>query len=282
MNLYKYIVAGLSAVLLLSSCSFMHDDQAVARVGKTVLYKSQLDKVIPSGLSKADSAAMAANYIKTWATRLIINEMAEAQLSKEERDISREMEDFKSSLLKFRYEQHYIADRLDTAVTMDEIRNYYKKDSAAFTLSVPVTKAVFLRIPQASTKVVARLKGLMTSEEEDDIYLLDSLAHISADKYTRYDDKWVDFVTLARDFGMEYGTLIAEVRDGCIEITDEDGMAYIACLRSYIPAGKIPPVEYCADRIREIIVSRRKYALSSNLEKDLLDNALEKGNFEIY
>lgn len=281
MNFFKYIGLFSAAALFACSCSFMHDDQAVARVGKEVLYKSQLDKYIPMGLSKADSTALARKYIRSWASELIMNDMAQAQLSKAELDISKEVSDFKSSLLKYRYEQHYITDRLDTTVTREEIEAFYEKDAKMFTLNIPIAKARYLRLP-VSCPMKESLKKLMASEDEDDLYMLDSLANISADKLSRYGDKWVDMVTIARDYGIDYGTLIASIDGNFIEIVDSQGLEHVTCLLSYIPSGKIPPLEYCADKIREVIVSKRKYVLSTNLEQDLLDNALEKGKFVIY
>ena len=47
-------------------------------------------------------------------------------------------------------------------------------------------------------------------------------------------------------------------------------------------AGTLAPLEYCEDRIRNIIISTRKQKLLTTLEQDLLDNALSKENFIIY
>lgn len=275
------ILAGIAALSVLASCGFMHDDQQVARVGKNILYKSQLDKFIPAGLSQADSLAMVKKYVDSWATTIIMNEMAQEQLSKEEMDISRELADFRNSLIKYRYEQHYISDRLDTVVTMQQIEECYRRDSSLFTLTVPIIKGRYLRIQEASP-MKDQLLGLMKSEDEDDVYMLDSLARISATRYRDFSGSWVDLVTIAREYGSDYGTLIANLNNHYIRIVDDLGLEHITYVQSYIPSGKIPPIEYCGDKIREVIVSKRKYALSTSLEQDLLDNALKKGKLIIY
>ena len=43
--------------------SFLHDDEIVAKAGKGVLYRYDLDQVIPKGLSKEDSTRYALQYI---------------------------------------------------------------------------------------------------------------------------------------------------------------------------------------------------------------------------
>ena len=46
--------------------------------------------------------------------------------------------------------------------------------------------------------------------------------------------------------------------------------------------GKIAPLEYCAEEIKDIIISTRRQNLVMNLERDLLNEALENGEFVIY
>ena len=71
---------------MLASCRaisrFLHDDEIVAEVDDVVLYKSDLEKMLPSGLSKEDSLRLAAKYINSWASDQVFLSIAEEQLSK--------------------------------------------------------------------------------------------------------------------------------------------------------------------------------------------------------
>lgn len=274
-----FILIALACIT--ASCSLVTYDEVVAKVGRHRLHKGEVEQYIPAGISREDSIAFAQKYIKAWAGEMIIGDMAMTQLSKAERDITREMQEYKNALLKFRYEQRYIADRLDTLVSDAQVEKYYNENQKVFTLKMPIAKVCYLRIPQSSP-MKDQLKKMLESDSEDDIDALDSLARTFASKYTRYNDKWVDMVTLARDFGTDYGSLIAQIKDSYIDIVDEQGMEHIAYLVTYIPSGKIPPVDYCAEKIRSVIIGQRKHLLEANLEQDLLDDALKKGNFIIY
>ena len=265
----------------LVSCAFLHDDEVVAKVGGKKLYRSQVLKFIPAGVSSQDSAALARQYIYSWAGELIMNAMADKQLSKKEKDVSREMEEYRSSLLKYRYEQHYIEDRLDTVVTEEQITSHYENNRQLYKLSVPIVKAGYIRIP-AGSPVKDKLKKMMSSDDEDVLKELDSLSFTLADKYTTYSGQWIDIVVLARDFGMDYGTVLSARKGDFIELEDEAGMEHIAYLREYIGGGKVPPLDYCEDKIKDVIIGQRKYVLSSTLEKDLLEDAQNRGIFEIY
>ena len=124
-RLISIIAAILIVLPTLSSCraisSFLRGGEVVAEVGSVKLYRSDLDKVIPNGLSADDSTFLARQYIEGWATELVYLGIAEQQLSKAEKDVTKELEDYRKSLLKYRYEQLYVNERLDTAVTEEKI-----------------------------------------------------------------------------------------------------------------------------------------------------------------
>ena len=70
------------------SASELFGDEVVAKVGDRKLYRSELDAYIPDGVSKEDSSALAMQFINTWATDLVFLDVAESELSKEEKDVA--------------------------------------------------------------------------------------------------------------------------------------------------------------------------------------------------
>ena len=263
------------------SCSHHQGDPVVARAVGKKLYRSEVVRFIPPSVTAEDSLALALQYINAWAGELIMNEMAEKQLSKSEKDVSAELEDYKNSLLKYRYEQHYIQERLDTVVTEEQITGHYNANPDLYKLTVPVVKAKFVKFPEGYP-LKEQLVHLLMSDQDDSDSQLDSLSYNTAAGFKTYGDQWIDIVTLARDFGMDYGTLLGAMRNSVIDLTDSQGVEYVARIGAFIPGGKVAPLEYCAEKIRDIIISRRKYSLSTSLEQDLLNDALENGKFIIY
>ena len=270
---------------LLPSCravrDFMHDGKVVARVGSHDLYLSELESFIPNGVSPEDSAHLAEQYIRTWATGQLYVDMATQQLSKPEKDVSKELEDYKNSLLRYRYEQRYVNERLDTTVSRSEIEKYYEDHEDLFILDVPILKARFLDIMEDSPNYET-IRRRMSSNEYEDIAEADSLAYSSALRYVDWSDRWVDAVTLAREFGTDYGTMLSKLHDSFIEMREDRGDLKIAYVLETRKAGTLAPLDYCEDRIRDIIISGRKHGLLTTLEQDLLEDALAKGNFIIY
>lgn len=271
--------------VLLGSCkaisTLIHDDQVVARVGENKLYKSELEQFIPNMIPAEDSARLAEQYINSWAMDLLYLDVAEKELTREELDVTADLESFRRSLLKYRYEQRYISDRLDTLVTDEQIRSYYKDHEADFTLKRPILKVRFVDVMKDSPNKDAILK-MMASKEYDDVQRADTLAKSTALRYFDSSDTWMDAGELARFFGIDYTEMLAHLKGDMIRYEPADRGDLMAAYVCDIRKSGSAPIEYCTSRIRDILMSARKHALMTSLERDLLENALENNNFEIY
>ena len=269
---------------MLASCKaisgFLDEGEVVAKAGGASLMMSELQKVIPDGISSEDSIAFARQYINSWALDQIFLDVAESQLSSSELDVSKELEAYRRSLLKYRYEQLYVNQRLDTLISEDQIQNFYEQHQDRFILPRPVVKARFMSISSQSP-MLKMIQKKMSSDDPQDILEADSLAFSAAVKFTTWSDAWIDAATLAKEFGVESATVLSSVRKGWVEVKDSTGIMNIAYISDLIPAGKQAPQEYSAPFIKDMIISARKQTLVSTLERDLLKDARESGKFEI-
>lgn len=261
--------------------SLLSEDETVAEVGTAKLYRSELNTLIPKGMAAEDSVRLSRQYINTWALDQVFLVIAEEQLSKAEKDVSKELEDYRKSLLKYRYEQLYVNERLDTAVSDEDIETYYAANINRFELPRPVVKARYLRIA-ADSPVLPKIRKKMSSDQVQDLLDADSLAYSSALKFTTWENSWVDVASLAREFGTDYVSVMSMMRGGWIEMTDSMRVTSVAYVPEMVLAGETAPLEYCMSQIRDMIISTRKQALITGLEQDLLRDAREKGQFVIF
>jgi len=255
--------------------------EVVARAGEHRLHRSQLESYIPTGVSSEDSARLAQQYIRAWAEDLLLLDMADEQLSKEEKDVTEELESYRRALLKYRYEQLYINQRLDTLVTEEEVEAYYQANPDKFILDRPVVKARYMIIP-ADSRNLKELRRLMSSEDDSDIMEAENLAYTAAIKYGDSSDSWKDIITLAQELGTDYKSLLGAIKNQFAELPDEAGNLRIAYIVDMVPQGKTAPEEFCAERIRDIILNTRKHSLTTQLEQDLLEDARRNNKFVIY
>ena len=280
-------IIAISGIVLpaLTSCraisNFLRNEQVVAEVGTERLYRSDIDAVVPKGLPQEDSVRLARQYINAWASDRVYMAIAEQQLSKSEKDVTRELEDYRKSLLKYRYEQLYVNERLDTAVTDEMVEEYYNSHQEKFVLARPLVKARFLSISNESP-AKDQIRKRMSSSEVEDLVEADSLAYSAAYKFTTWSDEWVDVTVLSREFPMDYETMLSQVKNKWIEKVDTLGVARLAYISDMMKKGEVAPIEYSAPAIRDIIISTRKQSLISTLEQDLLNDARENGKFVIY
>ncbi|MBQ3249599.1 MAG: hypothetical protein IJB05_00485 [Bacteroidales bacterium] len=269
---------------MLASCKaiseFFDKEEVVAEVGQAKLRKSELDRVVPAGLPAEDSVRLARQYINTWALDQVFLNVAEQQLSKSEKDVTRELEAYRTSLLKYRYEQLYVNERLDTAVSDDAVQEYYEAHSSKFILQRPVVKARFLSISEDSP-MLKTIRKKMSSDEVEDIIEADSLAFSSAFKFTTWNNEWIDAAVMAREFGQDYASVLSGVSKGWNERTDTSGVVNAAYVTEIVPKGAMSPLEYSTPFIKDMIISARKQALVSALEHDLLEDARVNGKFVI-
>lgn len=268
-----------------SSCTFfnkiMHDEEPIARVGDANLYYSDIQDAIPEFVSPEDSAAMVRQYINKWATSILYEELAEQQLAEEEKNVDAEMKDYHRSLLRYRYEQRFINERLDTIVTDDQIRDYYEKNKTEFTLERPVLKVRFVDLLDKGKDNNRFLKKLSSTDSGDALWL-EMQAREIAVKYFDSSDKWMDAAVLAREFGTDWTTMM-QMRTG-----DEIKMHYpnggdtrIAFICDEVLSGPAP-LDYCSNLIRDIILSVRKHKMLEELEKNVVEEAMHREHFEIF
>lgn len=280
------VIAILGIVLsALTSCRaislLLHDHGVVAQAEGVKLYRAELDALIPKGLSPEDSTELARKYITTWASDLIYQKVAQQQLSKSERDVTKELEDYRKSLLKYRYEQLYVNERLDTAVADELVEEYYAAHPEKFMLQRPLLRARYLNIAKDSPAIKS-LKKMMKSSDPNVLVEADSVAYSVALKFTTWNNEWIDAAALAGEFGTDYNTMLQSINNGWIESADTTGYLKLAYIPEILHKGELAPIEYSAPDIKDIILSARKQALIATLERDLLNDARENGNFIIY
>ena len=276
----------LAGIILatLPSCkavsSFIHDGEVVAKYGKHKLFLSELQDFIPDGTSPGDSASLADQYIISWAKDKAFQDMAEESLSKEEKDVKAELEAYRKSLLRYRFEQHFIDERLDTVVSDAQAEAYYESHKDNFKLDRPVLRARFMSIPKSSPNLKT-LKALMSSDDSLSLAAADSIAFASAHRYRDYSRGWIDAATLAAEFGTDYVTMLSSMRGGFIEIPSGDDLS-VAYVVEMAKAGQTAPLGSCMGRIRDNILSSRKHELLSTLEQDLIEDAKANEIFVTY
>lgn len=125
MNRIKYYWFYLFSLVF--SCRNGDEPVPLVQVGEKILYEHQLRELLPLNLTKADSSLWAEDYITKWVRKQLFVQQAEANLTELQKDVHEELEEYRQSLVSFRYKNEMVNQKMDTVVTHDQIMNYYEE-----------------------------------------------------------------------------------------------------------------------------------------------------------
>ena len=146
----KSIIKVLCLCLLTSGCSLIANDeeeQMVAQVYDYTLYQSDLEGLVPDGISSEDSMSIVDNYVDQWIRQMVILAKAEKNVKD---DLSKQLNEYRNSLLTYAYEQQMVDQMLDTNISEEQIQEYYNEHSGDFLLKSAIVKAVYVKAPKNS------------------------------------------------------------------------------------------------------------------------------------
>lgn len=257
------------------------DKRPLAVVYDSYLYKSDITEIFPQGLTKADSVKILNAYVDQWVRHKLMLRLAENNLSEAQKDVSKQLEDYRSSLLIFKYQQEYILQKLDTSVSQEEIRSFYESNLSNFTLSESLVKALYIKV-RKDTPFVNKIKELYKSTRDEDVKTLDNIVYQVADKYDYFGDKWLSFNVLQRQLPYPLEDI-----DGYLHtsrsIEMEDGnFSYFIYIRSVMFKGQTSPLEYEEANVKSIIINKRKQKLINDLDNNVYNDALDHKKFQTF
>ncbi|MDP2113884.1 MAG: hypothetical protein Q8K69_07480, partial [Bacteroidota bacterium] len=155
--------------LLLTACHlFVETGEPIAQVGKHVLTMEELAKNIPDYLDETDSSLWADDYIKRWIQSELLLLKAEENLKAEMKDVSKELDEYRNSLIVYRYKNELMKQKMDTAVNEDDILKYFNENRENFILNRNIVKAIYIKVPVAVSSP-ENLKDLCISDDPEQL-----------------------------------------------------------------------------------------------------------------
>lgn len=277
--LLRASLINIAAVLLISfgSCHRDIDETpVVARVYGHELHESDLKGLVAEGLSEEDSMAILNNYVDQWIRQTVMLEKAERNVNN---DFSRELGEYRNSLLIYTYERQILAQLLDTTVTMMQIEDYYRENRSQFQLKNSIVKAVYVTAPKRSA-ADGKLRGLMSKRlfaDEDVVELEETASRYGLQGY--YDGNvWMPFYSLQTVVPVTtYNENLFLKQNRSIVLSD-DSLTYYVRILDYKVSDEVSPLELEEENIRAMIINRRKLEILSKLQTDLLAEAEKSGN----
>ena len=164
----------------------------VAKVGNSTLYQKDLAGIVTREINPKDSANLVDRYINSWIKKqLLISEAAE-KINFDQASIERKVLDYRYALMVHEYKKFYVDNNLDTAVTDQEIQDYYQENKDNFELKQNIIRGYFITVTKDAPKI-NQLKNLINSDDPDDFKELKSYCFRFAETYFLEDSVWINF-----------------------------------------------------------------------------------------
>jgi hypothetical protein len=281
----RYLVA-IILLLMFSSCDFLKrnlgfKEKAIAKVYSVYLYPSDIEGIVPKGTSNEDSVLLVQSYIENWVRQTLLIKQAEDNVDIDLETIEQQLENYKSSLLIYAYEQQLIAQKLDTNVSYAQIKSYYEANKENFELKKTILKASYIKLPQKAIRIENAIKWFKSSKEKDKRELETYCMQFSPD-YSLVDTSWLYYDQLAQTIPLDKLSESSVLQNNnYIQISDKD-FIYLVKVKSFMYKEDISPLEIEVDNIKNIIINKRKVEMIEKMENEVYKNARDNNDIEIF
>lgn len=272
----------ITVALLLTACNvFVEQEDPVAKVGDHVLTMDDLKKNIPDYLDEADSTLWADGYIQKWVQRELLLMKAEENLKDEMKDVTQELEEYRNSLIVYRYKNELMKQQMDTTVDETEVQKYLDENRENFILNHNIVKAIFIKVPLEFSNP-ENIKEMCESKDPEKLAKLNEYCLSYAKAYDRFNDQWVSADLVLKNFPKELTDQQAALRGNrYLESKDRD-FYYFISIRDYKLAGQVSPNEYVYHDIRNLILNKQKIQLLQQIEKDIYKEGIDKKKVKLF
>jgi len=274
----------LVLLVIFSACSNVFrsepDDRVIARAHDKYLYVSELAERIPDGLSVRDSITLAENYISKWIQNEILIQQAKESLKSTDQDFSKQLDEYRNSLLLFTLEQKLVNQYLDTVVTPQQIEHYFMENRGQFELKGNIIRFDFVKISKRS-RHLREFRNLLKSDSPENVIKLADYAEKNATDYW-FAGEWVSFNDLLDEMPLEVDNQALFLRRTKYAETEDSLFIYLVRINDYKTADSISPLEFEKDKIRNIILNARKIELIEKKRQEFIDQAFKDDKAKVY
>ncbi|MBK9319988.1 MAG: hypothetical protein IPM91_15125 [Bacteroidetes bacterium] len=274
----------LLLLLLLPACKKKKQDstlseKVIARVYDRYLYIEDLSNIVPPGTGKNDSLTIIKNYVQNWIRQQSILKRAEENLDEERKNVERELEEYRNSLITYIYESELVRQKLDTNISEQEIEKYYTDNEKNFQLKNNILQVRYLKVPASAPKL-EKVKQWYKSDAEKDFKLLEDYCFQFATDYFFNDEEWLLFDELLKKIPIKTYDQEQFLRNNrFIEIPDSTGVFFVN-IKGFKIKESLSPLSFERENIKNLILNKRKLELISEMEKDAYQDALQKEEIE--
>ena len=265
----KYFFTLVLIVVLFSCDSFRSEkpkEIVLSYANQNLILKDIKDN-FPKGITEKDSLGWINDFKKQWIRNQIIINKVEKELPSSELNIEAELLQYKSDLLKFRFENYYIKNKINSQVPLEEINSFYNNNKAALRVLNVLVKASYIEVPN-TVKDRYKVRQWLPSKNEKNQEKLKVYCLQNAVVFDDFGGDWVELNILKRLSDSK------EFRKNKLEInkvvySKNDSTTRYFLIHEAIYKGSILPLEYAQEEVVRLIINNRKSQIIEELNRKI-------------
>lgn len=282
---HVYLCCALLALPLASCDSLFNKEREkvpVARVGESYLFQEDLAALVKDDMSREDSTLFVTNYINNWASKQLLLSKSKINLPEEKlAEFDRLVSDYRADLYTRAYVEALVMQAQDTAVTQEQLRQYYEQRKENFKLTEKLVQLRFVGMPDQFLDREG-VKAKIRSWTPEDKQYLDSIA-VQFKKIHFNDSAWVSATRVIEEIPPLGPSNEASVlkKAKFFELSDSLDV-YLGVVNNVLEINDTAPFDYVKPEIRQLILNKRRMDYVRKLETEIIDEAIKKKEFELY
>lgn len=265
-------------IVLWVGCSPTEEDpllNPIVTVDGVSLTLGELRRAIPDNLAPQDSMAMADDYVGRWVRSKLMLRQAEINLTAEEKDVEKLLEDYRTSLLVHLYQQKILEQKHSPLVTSREIEEYYTLMKDNFNLQESIIQGVFIKVPKGAPNQ-DQLKRWYRSTESEDLINLEAYSFQYARNYEQFIETWVPFSRINSSLPEPIMNEERFLRWSKYYETSDELYNYYLAIHDFELPGSTSPVNYVEERVKAILLNKKRIEFIQQLGQDLYEEGLRE------
>ena len=277
-SLRKYAIL----LLFIISCNYnlKNNDGYVARVGDEFLSLEEIQELIPKNLNKQDSIRIVNNVIEEWATSKLLIQNAIINLTEiEKSQIDNKSKKYRENLIISEYRNKISNNNPDTSASKDEIELFFSENSKNFKLFEEIIKGRYVKLNK-NTFNINEIKRRFRRFNQSDKSFFDSIS-IQLLNYYLNDSIWINKKLFFNKIpSLEYDQSLRISKNNLFYVQEDSLALYLIKINNYKKADDYAPLEYIYNRIKEVIVSKKRIDYLNKIDKELIGDAITKNLYE--
>ena len=268
-------------VLVLFSCNNFNDDksQNIAKYKNQILKKSQLNELVRES-NYEDSIILTNKLINEWAVNNILIEKAELNLTAQDlSSLDKLVQKYKSELYSTAYLDALINSSINSEIDTTEIENLYKKNIDLFKLKDNIYKVVFVKIPKDFSDI-SDVRNKLRNYKNNEKFL-DSISYRFSD-YSLDTKRWRTENDLKKIFLFLNNQKLNSLKNYSFLQTKDSLNLYLIKVLEFKKIGTYAPIDYVFPTLEYMSINKRKKKLTQLIKTDLIKNAIQNNELEIF